>query len=85
MRRSWAETSARCPSWCRLALFHIARVRACLPAAPRLLVFGGQAAHVCQLNDVAELDLATLTWRQLSAPRFCTHRCRKAHRQGLLG
>eukprot|EP00887_Chlorella_sp_A99_P008153 scaffold12.g8153.t1 len=46
----------------------------------RLVVFGGQSESVCQLNDVWELDLSALEWRALSPPRFCTKKCRKAHR-----
>lgn len=46
-------------------------------AGSRLLVFGGQAEHVCQLNDLWQLDLTTLEWIELSAPRFCTTKCRE--------
>lgn len=45
--------------------------------ASRLLVYAGQTAHVCQLNDVYELDMDSWRWQQLSAPSFCTSKCRK--------
>ena len=50
-------------------------------ADSRLLIFGGQAAEVCQLNDVWELNLDTLTWAELDPPHFCTDKCRQAHGQ----
>ncbi|KAL4429591.1 hypothetical protein ABPG77_008640 [Micractinium sp. CCAP 211/92] len=47
--------------------------------ASRLLVYAGQTAHVCQLNDVYELDMASWRWQQLAAPSFCTSECRKRY------
>ncbi|GAB4823096.1 hypothetical protein N2152v2_010142 [Parachlorella kessleri] len=44
----------------------------------KLIIFGGQTEQVCQLNDVWELDLDSLQWLMLSAPRFCTRKCRKS-------
>lgn len=32
-----------------------------------------------QLNDVWVLSLTTLTWRELSPPRWCSKHCRRAH------
>lgn len=63
--------------------------RPCPPPLPapaladsRLLVFGGQTFGVCQLNDVFELDLTRLVWKELSPPRWCTAKCRRAHERG---
>lgn len=50
--------------------------------ASRLLVYAGQTAHVCQLNDVYELDMGSWRWQQLSAPSFCTSKCRARFRWG---
>ncbi|KAL4458394.1 hypothetical protein ABPG75_013259 [Micractinium tetrahymenae] len=52
--------------------------------ASRLLVYAGQTAHVCQLNDVHELDMDSWRWEQLSAPAFCTDKCQKKYGRGRL-
>lgn len=49
------------------------------PPGSRLLLFGGQAQDVCQLNDVWQLDLLAMAWSQLSAPHWCTAACRAQH------
>ncbi|PSC68380.1 DNA-binding protein isoform X1 isoform C [Micractinium conductrix] len=46
--------------------------------ASRLLIFGGQTEHVCQLNDVFELDLERFSWRCIVPPRFCTRTCTRS-------
>lgn len=52
---------------------------ALLPADSRLLVFGGQTEHVCQLNDVWEFSFITGRWAELSPPHFCTKKCAKRY------
>ena len=50
----------------------------------RLLVFGGQTEHACELNDAHSLDLAETAagWRQLSPPRLCSKHYRREFEWG---
>ncbi|PRW33002.1 kelch motif [Chlorella sorokiniana] len=57
----------------------------------RLVVFGGQttaaATHrqkkwPCQLNDVWSLSLTSLTWRELTPPKWCIKQCAHRYSEG---
>lgn len=85
--RALLAPRALTPAWLGPPLWLHSPVRHSCTAFPRptpspppgssLFVFGGQAVNVCQLNDVLELDLRTMEWRQLAAPRWCTAACRR--------
>jgi hypothetical protein len=47
-------------------------------APPALLVFGGEGAARCKLNDVWELGLGTLRWEELAPPALDSRRCARA-------
>lgn len=43
-------------------------------------MFGGETGEeTCKMNDVWELNLVTLTWRQLSPISWSKHRCRRIY------
>lgn len=44
------------------------------------MIMRRQKKWPCQLNDVWSLSLTTLTWRELTPPKWCSKRC--AHEYG---
>ncbi len=75
--RRWAEAPSARGGLRPAARFLFGAAPAAGPR-PALVVFGGEGAARCKLNDVWALDLATLRWEELAPPALNSRRCARA-------